>query len=489
MSPHPISALYRDLDTKRDRVAIHDGATVLRYGALVDLVERAAAALLRQVAPGARIGLCAENSWGNIVAYLAILRAGAVWVPINPNNGAGLNSALMARAGLALALCDDASRASLGDPGAPVIGLDGWLAGPLPAGELPAISGRPEAAFAIKFTGGSTGVPKGVVQTTRSAGAALASLEAFYRFGPEDVHLAVAPLSHGASHYILPVLAAGAAHVVLARPDRSAILAELKRRVSVVFLPPTLIRMLMDEADFGPADFPALRHITYSAAPMAPAVIEEAISRFGPVLSTLYGQTEAPMAITGLTPDQLARPELRATVGFPFPGIDVAVLTEAGEIVARKVTGEVLVRGDLTETFYLDAPDLTAEARFKGWLRTGDIGRIGADGALAIVGRAKEMIITGGYNVYFAEVEQALVAHPGVREACAFGVEDPVWGERLEVAVVTGAPVEELHAFMRERVGPVRTPKQFHRVAGLPRNPVGKVVRTDVRTLVSQEQA
>lgn len=483
MSQSPIAVLYRNLGDKRHRVAIRDDEVELCYGELIDRVERAAFDLTRRSLAGKRIGLCAANTWQNIVAYLAILRVGAVWVPINPNNGALLNSALMARANLALALCDKVSAESLGEPGAEVLMLDTWLDGALPTGALPAIEEDPSAPFAIKFTGGSTGVPKGVVQTLRSANAALASLEAFYGLQVGEVNLVVAPLSHGASHYILPVLAAGATHVVLSRPDRAAILAELKARVSVVFMPPTLIRMLLNEGDFAPDDFPSLRHLTYSAAPMAVSAIDEAIGRFGPVLSTLYGQTEAPMAISALMPAQMLQTQLRTSVGFAFPGVEIALLTENGEIGGQGAVGEILVKGDLADTYYLDQPELTEAARHMGWLRTGDIGRIAADGSLSIVGRAKEMIITGGYNVYLAEVEQTLVAHPAVIEACAFGVEDSVWGERLEVAVVARAEVEALRLFLREKIGPVRTPKQFHLLETLPRNPVGKVVRGQVKAL------
>ncbi len=175
--------------------------------------------------------------------------------------------------------------------------------------------------------------------------------------------------------------------------------------------------------------------------------------------------------------------QLRTSVGFIFPGVEIALLTESGEIGGQGATGEILVKGDLADTYYLDQPELTEAARYQGWLRTGDIGRISADGSLSIVGRAKEMIITGGYNVYLAEVEQALVAHPSVIEACAFGVEDPVWGERLEVAVVARAETESLRLFLREMIGPVRTPKHFHLVETLPRNPVGKVVRGEVKAL------
>jgi fatty-acyl-CoA synthase len=481
---HPIRALYDALPAKAARPALFDGDDVLTHGALIALVERAAADLAaRGIGPGDRVGLCAANTWRHAVAYLAVLRAGAVWTPLNPRNGPVLNGAFQRRARLALTLHDAGSTGALGPTDRP-LPLEAWLDG-LPDAAPPPIHDDPAAPFALKFTGGSTGVPKGVVQSQASAAAALTSLQAFYGFGADDVNLAVAPLTHGASHYLLPALAAGGAHVLLPSPDRAAILAELKRRVSVVFMPPTLIALLTAETAFGPADFPALRHLTYSAAPMSPARIEQALARFGPVLSTLYGQTEAPMAVTGLSPAEMADPALRSSVGRPFPGTPVAVLTADG--VAPHGEGEVLVGGDLARTEYLDAPDLTAASRHDGWLRTGDIGRLAPDGLLTLIGRSKDLIITGGYNVYPAEVEAALTAHPAVREACAFALPDEVWGERLEAAVAVDPPFTDdaaLRAFVRDAVGPVRTPKRLHLLAALPRNPVGKVVRGEVRALL-----
>jgi fatty-acyl-CoA synthase len=482
---HPIRALYDGLPGKAARPALFDGETVLTQGQLITLVDRAAADLAaRGIRPGDRVGLCAANSWRHVVAYLAVLRAGAVWTPLNPRNGANLNGEFQRRARLALTLHDAGSTAALGSTARP-LPLEAWLDG-LPDAAPPPILDDADAPFALKFTGGSTGVPKGVVQSQASAAAALKSLQAFYGFTADDVNLAAAPLTHGASHYVLPVLAAGGAHVLPPSPDRAVLLAELKARVSVVFMPPTLITLLMAEADFGPADFPALRHLTYSAAPMSPAAVEQAIARFGPVLSTLYGQTEAPMAIAGLSPSGMADPALRSSVGRPFAGTPVAVLTAEGH-VAHHGEGEILVGGDLARTAYLDAPDLTAASRHHGWLKTGDIGRLAPDGRLTLVGRSKDLIITGGYNVYPAEVEAALTAHPAVREACAFALPDDVWGERLEAAVAVDHPFTDdvaLRAFVRDAVGPVRTPKRLHLLAALPRNPVGKVVRDEVRALL-----
>ncbi|WP_396595446.1 class I adenylate-forming enzyme family protein [Brevundimonas sp. R86498] len=480
---HPIHALYANREIKAGRTALIDGAVSLTHEALITAVEAAAGDLTRRgLGPGDRIGLCARNSWSHVVGYLAILRAGAVWTPLNPRNGARLNGDFQARAGLALTLVDASSKNAAGQSTRP-LPLEDWLATLRPA-PLPPVSDDPDAPVALKFTGGSTGVPKGVVQSQSSAAAALRSLSAFYGFTAEDVNLAVAPLTHGSSHYILPVLAAGGAHVLLAEPDRAAILTELMSRVSVAFMPPTLITLLMNEATFGPGDFPRLRHLTYSAAPMSADRIAAAIARFGPVLSTLYGQTEAPMTIAGLSPAEMADPKLAASVGSPFAETPVRLLTAADEVITRG-EGEVLVGGDLARTHYLDAPDLTAAARHDGWLKTGDIGRIGDDGRLVLIGRSRDLIITGGYNVYPGEVEAALNRHPLVRDACAFSEPDDVWGERLEAAVAVGpdADADAIIAFVRDEIGPVRTPKRLHLLDALPRNPVGKVVRDDVRAL------
>lgn len=480
---HPIRALYTGREIKAGRPALIDGPLILTHEALITAVEAAAGDLARRgIEPGDRIGLCARNSWSHVVGCLAILRAGAVWTPLNPRNGTRLNRDFQARAGLALTLIDTASL-DLAGASANTLPLEEWLVTLRPAPPPPIVD-APDASVALKFTGGSTGVPKGVLQSQASATAALQSLSRFYGFTAGDVNLAVAPLTHGSSHYILPVLAAGGAHVLLAEPDRTAILTELTSRISLAFMPPTLITLLMNEAAFGPDDFPRLRHLTYSAAPMSPDRIAQAIARFGPVISTLFGQTEAPMTIAGLSPTEMADPVLAASVGRPFAETPVRLLTDTGEIVAEG-EGEILVGGDLARTRYLDAPELTAAARHHGWLRTGDIGRIGADGRLFLIGRSRDLIITGGYNVYPGEVEAALNRHPAVREACAFSEPDEVWGERLEaaVSVAPDADAAAITAFVRDEIGPVRTPKRLHLVQTLPRNPVGKVVRDDVRAL------
>lgn len=486
MIRHPVHGLYEGLRHGADRIALIQENQSLTYGQLVARTEAAAADLIaRGIKAGDRVGLCAANSIDHVVAHLAMLRIGAVWTPLNPRNGPSLNAQFAQRAGLSLTLYDAASREAL-SPDGPRLMIDDWR----PHGAstcLPAISDAPDAEFALKFTGGSTGVPKGVIQSLRSAAAAFRSLVDFYGFTPLDVNLCVAPLTHGAIHYLLPVLAKGGCHVILAQPDRDQILSALRSQVTVAFMPPTLIYLLLESGDFGPEDFSRLRSLTYSAAPMSPARIEQVIARFGPVLSTLYGLTEAPMAISSLRPDDMAQPERRASVGRLFAQTPVALLTTEGQVIRHQGEGEILVGGDLAATHYLDAPDANAAARHEGWLKTGDIGRLDAEGYLTLIGRSKEIIISGGYNIYPVEVEAALSAHPAVREVCAFGVDDDLWGERLEAVAVLDDPTvspADLTLFVRNSLGPVRTPKTLHLLPSLPRNPVGKVVRSQVKSLI-----
>ena len=224
---------------------------------------------------------------------------------------------------------------------------------------------------------------------------------------------------------------------------------------------------------------------------MSVSRLEEALSRIGPVMAQLFGQTEAPMMISTMAPADhftadgaVARHRL-ASAGRPTPLCTVAVMATDGSLVPAGERGEIVVRGSLVMPGYYKDPEATAEASAHGWHHTGDIGYLDDDGFLFIVDRAKDMIISGGYNVYSTEVEQALLAHPAVRDCAVVGLPDERWGERV-VAVVQ--PVEgtapdpaEVIAFVKARIGSVKAPKQVELWPDLPRSKVGKVLKTDIK--------
>jgi len=261
----------------------------------------------------------------------------------------------------------------------------------------------------LSTTGGTTGMPKGVMNTHRSAQTFCAHfmIGCPYSAGDTPVNLAAAPMTHTAGLLSLPCTARGGTVVVVTRPDPALLLGAIpKYRVTELFLPPTVIYRLLDIPDLGrKVDFSSLKYFMYGAAPMSVEKLKQAIEVIGPVMMGGYGQTEAPASIAYLPPSghfvngRLAPDERLASVGHPNPLARVEIMNDANQILPRGETGEICVRGDLVMKGYYKAPERTAETIVDGWLHTGDIGHLDADGYLHITDRKKDMIIPGGVDV------------------------------------------------------------------------------------------
>ena len=254
-----------------------------------------------------------------------------------------------------------------------------------------------------------------------------------------------------------------------------------RHRVTATFMVPTMIYRMLDDPGLPGASLESLQMIIYGAAPMSPARLAEGIGRLGPVFMQLYGQTEAPNCITALRRrdhDPVAHPQRLASCGVPIGPIEVALLDDAGREVADGEVGEICVRGPLVMLGYWNRPEETAHAFRHGWLHTGDLARRDADGFLYIVDRSKDMIISGGFNVFPREVEDVLTGHPAVAAAGVIGVPDETWGEAVKAVVVLRpglqASAAELTALVRERKGPVHAPKSVEFVDALPLTGLGK---------------
>jgi acyl-CoA synthetase (AMP-forming)/AMP-acid ligase II len=259
------------------------------------------------------------------------------------------------------------------------------------------------------------------------------------------------------------------------------------QHITTSFLPPTLIYMMMQTMELEPRRFERLRLLIYGAAIMPPEKIRQARAVFGPVIATNYGLTEAPQIITALTPEQASDESTIASVGTPGFMSRVAIADADGAILGAGEQGEIVVSGDLLMSGYLDNPEQTAEALVQGWLHTGDVGYLDERGYLFLKDRLKDVIISGGFNIYPSDVEAALAAHPAIHECVVFGLADEKWGEAVQVAVElrdgVQASAEDIIAFAKQQVGSVQAPKKVHFLDCLPRSAVGKVQRRQVRAL------
>jgi acyl-CoA synthetase (AMP-forming)/AMP-acid ligase II len=343
-----------------------------------------------------------------------------------------------------------------------------------------------DATIAIKFTGGTSGTPKGVMQAQRGWNACIISQRHAYGFTPADRYLVNAPLTHGASTYILPILGAGGAFVFPEDTKPATLLHTIaEHQATTFFAPPTMIQMLVDAARSVNVPTPTLRNVIYGGAPMRPNRIAEAQDVFGPVIHATYGQTEAPQIITYLSAHELRDPANLASAGRPSLMTQVAIMDADKELLPPGELGEVVVRGDLVMRGYLDMPDQTAETIVDGWLHTGDLGLFDERGYLFLRDRSREVIISGGFNVYPSDVETALARHPAVADCVVFGIPDDHWGEAVHAAVEPkpGAKIDasEVIGFLKHEVGSVKAPKVLHVYQALPKSPVGKVLKTKVR--------
>ncbi|MEV6494973.1 long-chain fatty acid--CoA ligase [Actinoplanes sp. NPDC051633] len=478
-----------------------DGRT-RSYAEVRKLSFRVSAALAaRGVGPGDRVAVLSANDPTAFTCVFGISRAGAVWCPINPRNEAAENRDLLALFGCKALIYQErfaplverirgelpelTTLVCLDDPAS----WEEFLSLGVEEVDVPALD---DLAMVVG-TGGTTGRPKGVELTGTNLETMTAITLMSYPFGERPVYLALAPLTHAAGVLCFPILAKGGEIVVMPTPDVGVFLALIERhRVTHTFLPPTLIYMVLAHEDFDRTDLGTLQCFWYGAAPMSVARLEEALRRIGPVMGQLFGQTEAPMMVSTMAPadhfrtDGTVATERLASAGRPSPLVTVAIMDAGGSLLGRGEVGEIVVRGSLVMRGYHRDPEATAAASAHGWHHTGDIGYLDDDNFLFIVDRAKDMVITGGFNVYSTEVEQAIMQHPAVQDCAVIGLPDEKWGERLTAVLQlrAGATLEpaEIRAFVKDRLGSVKTPKQIEVWPDLPRSKVGKILKTDLKS-------
>jgi fatty-acyl-CoA synthase len=356
---------------------------------------------------------------------------------------------------------------------------DGFTPAPLVAADI-----SPETLNTIVYTGGTTGKPKGVLQPFRTGAYMTMVQMAEWEFPDEIRFLLATPLSHAAAAVFVPTLQRGGALYVMKgfTPDAFFDMVE-KHRITTTFLVPVMIYALLDSARGKTADLSSLSTLIYGASPMSPARLAEGLERWGKIFFQFFGQSEAPMVLTHLKKQDhdLTKPARLGSCGRPTPWVHLTLLDDQNEPVKAGEPGEICVRGPLVMQGYHGLPDQTAEALAGGWLHTGDVGRFDEEGFLYIVDRKKDMIVTGGFNVFPREIEDVIAAHPAVGQVAVIGVPDERWGEAVKAVVVlrkdakAGPELEaELIALVKDKKGSVQSPKSVDFADSIPLSALAK---------------
>lgn len=494
-----------------ERPAVLFGSQVLTYRALEARSNQLAHALRAQgLQRGDRVAIVSPNRPEIVEMECAFYKLGLVKVALNARLAPAELADALANAEPAACIAGPQHRTMVQAAAEAVPGLrrfvaldgsaqaDGWadyeaLLAAQPATPLREEM-RPDELAVLHYTSGSTGKLKAAMQTVGNRFTSLRKVVmGRMQAGPGDVLMLCGPITHASGMFIQPMLFQGATVLLMDRFQPAEILRAIEQhRVTMAFFVPAMIHALLAEPTLRERDLSSLRLLSYGAAPMSPVRIREAWAAFGPVLAQGYGAAETTGGVVGLSIADHARaisgerPELLYACGRALGESDVQVLDEAGQPVQGDAIGEICVRGPDVFAGYWRAPELTREVLGEdGWLRTGDLARVDEEGYIHIVDRKKEMLVSGGFNVYPREVESVLAQHPAVYEACVIGVPDAHWGEAVKAVVVLregqAADAQALMDFCEGRLAGFKRPRSIDFVPALPRNSNGKLSRKDVR--------
>jgi len=476
------------------------------YREMLSLVNRIANALISAgYGFEQNAGVLSDNDPVGFACSMGIMRAGMAYIPMDFRNTKDENHRILDFGDcevlfyqsrfqdqvqqlrsklpkLKLLLCID-------KPMDDIPALMNWIGG---VGDTPPKREVPlEATSWLQTGSGTSGDFKVTMISHRAYHASVAS-HLIWLPDPKPVMLVAAPITHAAGGFSYHVLAVGGTLVLMEKPEPQKVLSAIPRhRITKLFMPPTVIYRLLAQPNVRDFDYSSLRYFIYTASPMSVEKLREAIEVFGPVLAQGYGQTEC-LGIATMSPedhfvDGKVAPDSRLyTCGHPaMPFCRVAIMDDNNEELPLGEIGEICARGDQVMTGYYKNPYATREAIIDGWLHTGDVGFIDNEGFLHIVDRKKDMIVTGGFNVYGSEVESVISSFEEVQECAVIGVPDDDWGEAVKAVVqlVPGKSVstEEIIALCKKRIGSVKAPKSVDFVKNLPRNIRGKVLKRELR--------
>lgn len=485
--------LDRGIDIAPERDCVVLGSRRLSFAEVDDRAARLASALdSAGVSPGDHVLLVAQNEAEFLEIQIACQRVGAALVALNFRLAPSEMAAIVADCTPVLAISGAEYVDVVGSFGIPTVwhlggegarAYDTVIAAAAPRARGPL---RAEAIAQIAYTSGTTGKPKGARISNGTLFGRIAILTSNIEIDDDDVFLQTLPLFHLASLVSFAFTVAAVPMVIVREFDPAGVLRLIAdERVTKMITVPTIIGALLAAAPSFDGDLTSMRVIYYGASPISAKLVHAALETFGCRLAQFYGMTEAGIAIL-LQPEDHgpnARPELASATGRQLRLCRVEILRADGTVAAPGEVGEVAISGPGVMEDYLGNPEATAAAIVGGRMMTGDAGYFTADGYLYMTDRIKDMVISGGENVFGREVEDALLAHPAVDEVAVIGLPHPEWGQSVHAIVVSRAGVadDELDAWCRERIAAYKRPRSYERVDALPRNAVGKVLKYVLR--------
>jgi len=512
MIEHTVADLYeRAVRLGGDRTALTQGDRSMTYRQLGEDAARLGNAFTALgVASGDRVAFLMANCMEYVACEYAVARVGAVRVPLAVLLANADHVYMMNFARCTTLVYHEKLAARVLEMQPQLTTVRHYVCvsdepGRVPAGHLHlqalrqshdatphAVTVDPEDLAGIYFTGGTTGRPKGVMLSHRSFVYTYYMELLDFGLGWHETFVFATPLTHAAGCLLLPVLLRQGRCVILDHFDPDLLLGTIEReRATTTLLVPTMIYILLDHPRRDAFDLGSLRNVLYGAAAIAPERLKQAIETFGPVFTQFFGQTEAPMALTSLprelhvVTDPARQALILASAGIATYPTRIRLLDEQGREVPEGEPGEIVAHAPNVMSGYLDDPAATAEALRDGWLHTGDIARRDAEGYLTIVDRRKDMIVSGGFNVYPREIEDVLFEHPAVAQAAVIGVPHERWGEEVKALVALreghSATELELIEFVKARKGSLTAPKSVEFVAAIPVTNLGKVDKKALR--------
>lgn len=512
----PPDLVHRPLDTtdmlvnalnqepSRAILQLLDGE-MLTVGQMRDATSRYVQALARLgVGEGTCVGLISSNLPEVLHASHAVQIVGAIYIPLHPMGSLPDHLNIVTDSGMDVLIFEggryDARAAELaaGAPDLTLIALGpSALAEDLCAAAerlapqpLRAPMHDPDGISRIAYSGGTTGKPKSFAARRATSTEVTRIMLAEWEWPTPPRVLSCAPLSHAGGTMFLPTLLRNGTMLIHPGFDPLAVLQAIQdHKINCMMLVPTMIYALLDHPRFDEFDLASLETIFYGASLMSPVRLREAIERIGPVFFQFYGQAEAPMTVTVLRKAEhdVSNLERLSSCGRPVPSLHVELLDSANRPVPIGEPGEICVRGPIVMDGYRDNPELNEEVFSGDWLHTGDIAIRDADGYLRIVDRKKDMIVSGGFNIYPRDIEDTLALHPAVAQSAVIGVPHPKWGEAVKALVVLKpdqvVSADELIALVAERKGSFQAPKSLEFIAAIPNTPVGKPDKKALRQI------